>query len=68
MRVIDKRNYEIYSLDYMLRREKTLLLEQSQAELWHNLFWLYDFLEETCIYHKDFLDNPKVLMKEFGEI
>lgn len=45
MRVIDKRDYEIYSLDHMLRRERTLLLEQAQAELWNNGFWLYDFME-----------------------
>ena len=45
MRVIDKQDYEIYSLDYMLRRERSLLLEQAQAELWNNEFWLYDFME-----------------------
>ena len=38
MRVIDKQDYEIYSLDYMLRRERSLLLEQAQAELWNNGF------------------------------
>lgn len=45
MRIFDEEDYDIYSVDYMLKRERSVLLEQAQTELWHNLFWLNDFME-----------------------
>ena len=51
MRIFDEEDYDIYSVDHMLKRERSVLLEQAQTELWYNLFWLYDFLEVSKMHN-----------------
>ena len=51
MKTFDEEDYDIYSVDHMLRRERAVLLEHAQTDLWHNLFWLYDFLEVSKMHN-----------------
>ena len=62
MRTFDEEDYDIYSLGHMLKLERTVLLEQAQAELWHHWFWLHDFIEVSRKHN--YLDEFYLVGKE----